>query len=105
MGDRKTQRAAIPPQTRPPACRRTAIYPRTGGPMSVFFHQYFDLDIIRDNFSYVLKGFGQTVELSLVSAALALTLGLILALLRASPGRPMLPVRGVTIAYIDVMRG
>ncbi len=73
--------------------------------MSVFFHQYFDLDIIRDNFTYVLKGFGQTVELSLISAALALTLGLILALLRASPGRPMLPVRGVTIAYIDVMRG
>src|SRR6266511_991834 len=73
--------------------------------MSVFFHQYFDLDIIGDNFSYVLKGFGMTVELSIVSAVLALIWGLVLALLRASPGRAMLPVRGVAIAYIDVMRG
>ena len=59
--------------------------------MSVFFHQYFDLDIIRENFSFVLKGFGQTVELSILSAALALMWGLVLALLRASPGRAMLP--------------
>jgi polar amino acid transport system permease protein len=73
--------------------------------MSVFFHQYFDLDIIRDNFSYVLKGFGQTVELAVVSAVLALTWGLVLALLRASPGRAMRPVRGLAIAYIDVLRG
>jgi polar amino acid transport system permease protein len=73
--------------------------------MSVFFHQYFDLDTIRDNFGYVLKGFGQTVELALVSAALALIWGLVLALLRASPGRAMLPVRGAAIAYIDLMRG
>jgi polar amino acid transport system permease protein len=73
--------------------------------MSVFFHQYFDLDVIGENFDYVLKGFGQTVELALVSAVLALIWGLVLALLRASPGRPMLPVRGAAIAYIDVMRG
>ena len=73
--------------------------------MDVFFHQYFDLDIISDNFSKVLDGFWLTIQLSLVSAALALTWGLVLALLRASPGRAMLPVRGITIAYIDIMRG
>ncbi len=73
--------------------------------MDVFFHQYFDLDVISDNFDYVLKGFGQTLLLSVVSAVLALTWGLVLALLRASPGRTMLPVRGAAIAYIDVMRG
>jgi polar amino acid transport system permease protein len=73
--------------------------------MSIFFHQYFDFHIIGDNFSYVLKGFGMTVELSIVSAALALIWGLALALLRTSPGRAMLPVRGVAIAYIDLMRG
>jgi polar amino acid transport system permease protein len=73
--------------------------------MSVFFHQYFDLEIVRENFSYVLTGFGQTVELAVVSAALALVWGLVLALLRASPGRTMLPARGLAIAYIDVMRG
>jgi polar amino acid transport system permease protein len=73
--------------------------------MDVFFHQYFDLDVISDNFSFVLEGFWLTIQLSLVSAALALAWGLVLALLRASPGRAMLPVRGVAIAYIDVMRG
>jgi polar amino acid transport system permease protein len=73
--------------------------------MDVFFHQYFDLDVIGDNFDYVLKGFGQTVVLSLVSAVLALSWGLVLALLRASPGQAMLPVRGAAIAYIDLMRG
>jgi polar amino acid transport system permease protein len=73
--------------------------------MDVFFHQYFDLDVINDNFSFVLEGFWLTIQLSLVSAVLALVWGLVLALLRASPGRTMLPVRGVAIAYIDVMRG
>jgi polar amino acid transport system permease protein len=73
--------------------------------MSVFFHQYFDLDIIRDNFSFVLEGFGQTLLLSIVSAVLAMSWGLVLALLRQSPGRPMMPVRALAITYIDVMRG
>jgi polar amino acid transport system permease protein len=73
--------------------------------MSIFFHQYFDLDIIRDNFSFVLEGFGQTLLLSVIGGALSMTWGLVLALLRQSPGRPMTPVRGLAIAYIDVMRG
>jgi polar amino acid transport system permease protein len=73
--------------------------------MSIFFHQYFDLDIIRDNFSFVLTGFGQTLLLSVVSAVLAMSWGMVLALLRQSPGRPMLPVRALAITYIDVLRG
>jgi polar amino acid transport system permease protein len=73
--------------------------------MSVFFRQYFDLDVISDNFSFVLEGFGQTVQLAILSAVLALIWGLVLALLRASPGRASLPVRGLAIAYIDLMRG
>jgi polar amino acid transport system permease protein len=73
--------------------------------MDVFIDQYFDLEIISDNFTFVLKGFGETLELSLLSGALALTWGLILALLRQLPGRALMPVRFVTIAYIDVMRG
>jgi polar amino acid transport system permease protein len=73
--------------------------------MSIFFHQYFDLDIIRSNFSFVLEGFGQTLLLSIVAGVLAMAWGLVLALLRQSPGRPMMPVRGAAIAYIDVMRG
>jgi polar amino acid transport system permease protein len=73
--------------------------------VDIFFQQYFDLDIMRDNFGYVLKGFWLTIQLSLVSAVLALIWGLVLALLRAAPGRAMMPVRGLAITYIDVLRG
>ncbi len=73
--------------------------------MSVFFHQYFDFNVMADNFTFVLKGFEQTVELSIVSAILALTWGLVLALLRQLPGRALAPVRGLAIGYIDVFRG
>ena len=31
--------------------------------MDVFFQQYFDLDIMRDNFSFVLEGFWLTMLL------------------------------------------
>jgi len=73
--------------------------------MDIFFEQYFDLDIMRDNFSYVLEGFWLTIQIALVAGALSLVWGLVLALLRAAPGRPMKPVRAATIAYIDVFRG
>src|SRR4051794_36697274 len=73
--------------------------------LSVFFHQYFDFQIIGDNFSYVLTGFKYTIELSLISGALALIWGLALALLRQLPGRAFLPVRVLAISYIDIFRG
>jgi polar amino acid transport system permease protein len=73
--------------------------------MDVFFEQYFDLEIIRENFGYVVEAFWETVQLALISAALALVWGLALALMRAAPGRGMLPVRALTISYIDLMRG
>jgi polar amino acid transport system permease protein len=73
--------------------------------MTVFFHQYFDLNIIGDNFTFVLKGFGQTLELSIVSGILALLWGLILSLMRQTPGRAAAPLRFVSIAYIDIFRG
>jgi polar amino acid transport system permease protein len=73
--------------------------------MDVFFDQYFDFDVMADNFGAVTDAFWTTVQLSLISAAIALILGLVLALLRAAPGRGMAPVRGLAIAYIDLMRG
>ena len=73
--------------------------------MDVFFKQYFDLDVIREDFGFVVEAFWETVQLAVISAALALVLGLAIALLRAAPGRGMRPVRGLAIAYIDVMRG
>jgi polar amino acid transport system permease protein len=73
--------------------------------VDVFFEQYFDLDIMRDNFSYVLDGFWLTIQLAVVAGVLSLIWGLVLALLRTAPGRPMAPVRWLAISYIDVLRG
>ena len=73
--------------------------------MDVFFEQYFDFEIISENFGVVVEAFWLTVQLALLSAALALVWGLVLALARSAPGRAFLPVRIAAIAYIDVLRG
>jgi polar amino acid transport system permease protein len=72
--------------------------------MSEFFHQYFDLNYMGEHFWEVLEAFLQNVLIFAVVAVLALTWGLILALLRQLPGRKLLPVRFLTIAYIDLFR-
>jgi polar amino acid transport system permease protein len=73
--------------------------------MQEFLKQFFDIGFMVDHFDEVLDGFWVTVQVSIVSGALALIWGLILASLRQLPGRAFLPVRFVTIAYIDVFRG
>jgi polar amino acid transport system permease protein len=73
--------------------------------MDVFFEQYFDIDVMRDNLGFVVEAFWETVQLALISAAIALVLGLALALLRAAPGRGMAPARALAISYIDLLRG
>jgi polar amino acid transport system permease protein len=71
----------------------------------VFRTQYYDFGLMRDEFNPVLDGFWSTVQLSVISGALSLTWGLVLAVLRQLPGRALAPVRALTIAYIDVFRG
>jgi polar amino acid transport system permease protein len=73
--------------------------------MDVILEQYFDLNLISDNFDAILDGFVQTIELSVISGVLSLVWGLVLALLRQLPGKPLAPVRGLAIAYIDAFRG
>jgi polar amino acid transport system permease protein len=73
--------------------------------MDVVFEQYFDFGIMGDEFGFVLDGFWETLQLSLVSGVLALAWGLVLALLRQLPGKGLAPVRGLAIAYIDAFRG
>jgi polar amino acid transport system permease protein len=58
-----------------------------------------------EHFGEVLDGFWITAQLAVLSGILALIWGLILATLRQLPGKALLPVRFVTIAYIDVFRG
>jgi polar amino acid transport system permease protein len=72
--------------------------------MSEFFRQYFDFTVMGDHFGEVLDGFLKNLLVFAVAGALALTWGLILALLRQLPGKKFMPVRGLTIAYIDVFR-
>jgi polar amino acid transport system permease protein len=71
----------------------------------VFRTQYFDFGLMADEFDPVLDGFWSTIQLSVISGVLSLTWGLVLAVLRQLPGRALAPVRGLTIAYIDVFRG
>jgi polar amino acid transport system permease protein len=73
--------------------------------MEFIVDYYFNTTIIEDSFSLVLEGFVKTIELSIVSGVLSLIWGLVLAVLRQLPGRPLAPVRWITIGYIDVFRG
>lgn len=75
--------------------------------MDEIIKQYFDLSVMFDgrNFDKVVDGFGYTLLLSGVSGLAALSWGLVLAMLRQLPGRPLAPVRWLTIAYIDALRG
>jgi polar amino acid transport system permease protein len=73
--------------------------------MDFILNYYFDFGIIRDNFGAVLDGFWLTAKLSIVSGVLSLVWGMILALLRQLPGKPLAPIRWLAIAYIDVFRG
>jgi polar amino acid transport system permease protein len=73
--------------------------------MDFIFDYYFDFGLMGDEFDRVLEGFFLTLKLSIVAGALALIWGLVLAVLRQLPGRPLAPVRFVVIAYIDVFRG
>jgi polar amino acid transport system permease protein len=58
-----------------------------------------------ENRTRILEGFWITLKLSIISGILALVWGLVLALLRQLPGKPLAPVRWVAIGYIDVFRG
>lgn len=72
--------------------------------MSEFFHQYFDFNIMGAHFSEILEGFLRNLLLFAFAVVLSLAFGLFLALLRQLPGKKLMPLRGLTIAYIDVFR-
>lgn len=72
--------------------------------MKVFFEQYFDFHIMGEHFGEVFEAFLQNLLIFVVAAIIALIWGLVLALLRQLPGKKTLPLRVVTIAYIDVFR-
>jgi len=73
--------------------------------MHEIISQYFDISQMSKHFDEVFSGFVITLELSVISGALALLWGLILSLLRQLPGKALAPIRFLAIAYIDVFRG
>jgi len=74
--------------------------------MSQFINQFFDVNFMINHFGDVWHAFiTYTIPLWLISGALALIWGLILAMLRQVPGKAGLPVRILAIAYIDAFRG
>jgi polar amino acid transport system permease protein len=73
--------------------------------MEYILQYYFDFGVMVDEFGPVLEGFWYTIKLSIIAGVLSLVWGLLLAVLRQLPGRPLAPVRWLVIAYIDVFRG
>jgi polar amino acid transport system permease protein len=73
--------------------------------MDFILDYYFDFSLMFDEFDRVLDGFWLTLKLSVISGVLSLAWGLVLAVLRQLPGRALMPVRFIVIAYIDVFRG
>jgi polar amino acid transport system permease protein len=72
--------------------------------LKVFFEQYFDFHIMGEHFGEVLEAFIQNLLIFLVAAIIALIWGLVLAVIRQTPGKKLLPVRFLAIAYIDLLR-
>jgi polar amino acid transport system permease protein len=73
--------------------------------MDFILEYYFDFGRMIDELGPVLEGFWYTLKLSIIAGVLSLVWGLVLAVLRQLPGRPLAPIRWLTIAYIDVFRG
>jgi polar amino acid transport system permease protein len=73
--------------------------------MSQFLSQFFDFHFMSQHFDQVWAGFRTTLLLWLISGFFALIWGLILSVLRQTPGRLGLIVRLPTILYIDAFRG
>jgi len=72
--------------------------------LKVFFEQYFDFHIMGEHFGEVFEAFLQNLLIFFVAAIIALIWGLVLALFRQAPGKKFIPIRVLTIAYIDVLR-
>lgn len=75
--------------------------------MHQILDQFFNFHVMFDssNLTKVLNGFWFTVKLSIIAGILSLTWGLILAVLRQTPGKMGRLIRWPTIAYIDAFRG
>ncbi len=71
----------------------------------LFRETFLSWPAFRDAFPDVLSGFWLDIKLFLVAEVLVLVLGLVLALVRASRGAALFPLRLLATVYTDVFRG
>ena len=72
--------------------------------MQQLINTFFSWENFKESLPSVLKGFMTNLSLMFVAEACVLVWGLVLALFRGSRTRAMLPLRWLTIGYIDLFR-
>jgi polar amino acid transport system permease protein len=72
--------------------------------MEQFIQTFLSWDNLKASFPSVLEGFKTNLSLMFVAEACVLVWGMVLVLLRVSRGRATLPLRWLSIGYIDLFR-
>jgi polar amino acid transport system permease protein len=72
--------------------------------MEQFIQTFLSWDHLKASFPSVLEGFKTNLSLMFVAEACVLVWGMVLALLRIGRGRATLPLRWLSIGYIDLFR-
>ena len=72
--------------------------------MEQFLDTFFSWSDFKASFPSVLKGFTTNLSLMFAAEACVLVWGLVLALLRSGRGRATLPLRWLSVGYIDLFR-
>lgn len=65
---------------------------------------FLQWDLMRNSAWDITKAFFVNIKLALISQAIVLVFGMVLAIARMAPGRAGAPLRFMAIAYIDLMR-
>jgi polar amino acid transport system permease protein len=72
--------------------------------MGEFIHTFLSWDDLKASFPSVLEGFKTNLSLMFIAEACVLVWGMVLALLRLGRSRATLPLRWLSVAYIDLFR-
>jgi polar amino acid transport system permease protein len=72
--------------------------------MGEFIHTFLSWDDLKASFPSVLEGFKTNLSLMFVAEACVLVWGMVLALLRLGRSRATLPLRWLSVTYIDLFR-
>ena len=72
--------------------------------MEQFLHTFFSWTDFKASIDDVVRGFMTNLSLMFVAEACVLVWGMVLALLRSARSRALLPLRWLTVGYIDLFR-